>query len=304
MKYLKGFNKSSVVLIDFLEKQKLKNNSQETIDYYKKRIGYFIDFTKNKQVWKLNKNDYNNYVLYLNKKDITEATIKTSLTAVRVFLNFLYKEKYIKNDIVSELDNFKCGKKTIVVLSQEQIQEIYSYYKENTFYGARNLFLISLMLDCGLRVSEVLELQKDDVNINLSCIKVHGKGNKERIVPLSQVTLYYYYNYIKFPQVVTYFGVNIAGGRLTSSAIRRFLLELRDNLGYVELYPHYLRHSFATWFLINGGDPLALQQILGHTTLYMTENYVHIASQILIALNVRYSPLSNIPYFLKKRIPK
>ena len=157
MKYLKGFNKSSVVLEDFLKKQKLKNNSQETIDYYKKRIGYFIDFTKNKQVWKFNKNDYNNYVLFLNKKDIAEATIKTSLTAVRVFLNFLYKEKYIKNDIVSELDNFKCGKKTIVVLSQEQIREIYSYYKENTFYGARNLFLISLMLDCGLRVSEVLE---------------------------------------------------------------------------------------------------------------------------------------------------
>lgn len=304
MKYLKGFNKCSIALDYFLEKQKLKNNSFETIAYYKKRIGYFIEFIKDKQIWKLNKNDYNSYVLYLNNKDISEATIKTSLTAVRVFFNFLYNENYIKKDIVSELDNFKCGKKTIVILSQEQIEEIYSAYDENTFYGARNLFLISLMLDCGLRVSEVLELEKEDVKPELSCIKVHGKGNKERIVPLSEITLYYYKNYIRFPQVVDYLAVNIAGGRLTSSAIRRFLLELRDRLGFTELYPHYLRHSFATWFLINGGDPLALQIILGHTTLYMTEIYVHISSQILIALSVQHSPLSNMPYFLKKRIPK
>ena len=159
------------------------------------------------------------------------------------------------------------------------------------------------MLDCGLRVSEVINLRLKDINIDFRSIKIFGKGRKERIVPLSDVTLYYLNNYLKFPQVFDYLAVNIASIRLTSSAIRRLLLNLRDDLNYSTLYPHYLRHSFATWFLINGGDPLSLQTILGHETLYMTEIYVHIANQILISMNSKYSPLSNINYFIKKRIP-
>ena len=285
----------------FLYNQKLKNNSPETLDYYKKRIGYFIDFVKNKNVRLIKHSDYEQYTFYLLSKNLSDSTVKTSLTAVRVFLNFLYNKKFIGKDIVSELENFKCGKKTIVILSQEQIEEIYSYYNENDFYGARNLFLISLMLDCGLRVSEVINLKKDDINIDLKSIKVHGKGSKERIVPFSDVSLYYYKNYLKFPQVYDFIAVNISGTQLTTSAIRRLLLNLRDALHFSTLYPHYLRHSFSTWFLINGGDPLSLQTILGHETLYMTEIYVHIANQILIAMNSQYSPLTNISYFLTKK---
>lgn len=285
----------------FLYYQKLKHNSPETLAYYKKRIGYFIEFVKNKNVRRINASDYDKYTLFLLSKNISDATVKTSLTAVRVFLNFLYNKKFIFKNIVSELENFKCGKKTIIILSQEQIQEIYKYYNENEFYGARNLFLISLMLDCGLRVSEVINLEKDDINIDLKSIKVHGKGSKERIVPFSDVSLYYYKNYLKFPQVYDFIAVNISGTQLTTSAIRRLLLNLRDALHFSTLYPHYLRHSFATWFLINGGDPLSLQTILGHETLYMTEIYVHIANQILISMNNKYSPLSNISYFLQKK---
>ena len=285
----------------FLYYQKLKHNSPETLEYYKKRIGYFIEFVKNKNVRRIKASDFDKYTLFLLSKNISDATVKTSLTAVRVFLNFLYNKKFISKDIVSELENFKCGKKTIVILSQEQIQEIYKYYNENEFYGARNLFLISLMLDCGLRVSEVINLKKDDINIDLKSVKVHGKGSKERIVPLSDVSLYYYKNFLKFPQVYDFIAVNIAGIKLTTSAIRRLLLNLRDALHFSTLYPHYLRHSFATWFLINGGDPLSLQTILGHETLYMTEIYVHIANQVLIAMNSKYSPLTNIPYFLQKK---
>lgn len=247
--------KCNKALEKFLYYQRIKNNSLETYEYYKKRIGYFIDFIKNKNIKKINAADYENYTLFLLNKNISDYTVKTSLTAVRVFLNFLYNKKFISKDIVSELENFKCGKKTIIILSQEQIEEIYSYYNENEFYGARNLFLISLMLDCGLRVSEVINLKKEDINIDLKSIKVYGKGSKERIVPLSSVTLYYYNNYIKFPQVYDYLAVNIAGTRLTTSAIRRLLLNLRDNLHFSTLYPHYLRHSFATWFLINRWRP-------------------------------------------------
>ncbi len=188
------------------------------------------------------------------------------------------------------------------MLSEVQIEEIYSSYDENTFYGARNLLMISFMLDCGLRVSEMINLEVDDIQTDMHLIKVHGKGNKERLVPLSDTTLYYFYNYLDINKKVSSFlFVDIKNNKLTTSAVRRILINLRNKLGYTTLYPHYLRHTFATYFIIYGGDPLSLKIILGHTTLYMTEVYVHIAQQIAIARNVKYTPLSNIPFFQKKR---
>lgn len=164
--------KCSAALDKFLYKQELKNNSEETIAYYKKRIGYFIDFVNNKKVRKLTSGDYDNYLLYLKTKNVSESTIKTSLTAVRIFLNFCYKEKFFKKDIVSGLSTYKAGSKTIVVLSEVQIEEIYSSYDENSFYGARNLLMISFMLDCGLRVSEMINLEIDDIQTDMHLIKV------------------------------------------------------------------------------------------------------------------------------------
>lgn len=293
--------KCSEALEKFLYSQKLKNNSIETINYYKQRIGYFINFVNDKKVSKLCSVDYDNYLLHLKSKSISDYTVKTCLTAVRVFLNFCYRQHYINKDIVSSLTTFKAGKKTLVVLSEVQIQEIYSHYQENTFYGARNLLLISFMLDCGLRVSEAINLRLEDIQTDLHLVKVHGKGNKERLVPLSETTLYYYFNYLKLKNNLDYLFVDIHGNKISVDGVRFILHKLKKKLGYKRLYPHYLRHTFATYFIVYGGDPLSLKAILGHTTLYMTETYVHIAQQILIARNVRYTPLSNISYFDEKK---
>lgn len=114
--------------------------------------------------------------------------------------------------------------------------------------------------------------------------------------------MYYFYNYLDINKKVSSFlFVDSKNNQLTTSAVRRILINLRNKLGYTTLYPHYLRHTFATYFIIYGGDTLSLKIILGHTTLYMTEIYVHIAKQIALARNVKYTPLSNIPFFQKKR---
>ncbi len=99
--------KCSIALNKFLYQQQLKNNSIETINYYKQRIGYFINFVNDKNVSKLCSGDYDNYLLYLKSKNVSEATIKTSLTAVRVFLNFCYRNKFLRKDIVSGLSTYK-----------------------------------------------------------------------------------------------------------------------------------------------------------------------------------------------------
>lgn len=290
------------VLDKFLLNQKLINNSIETISYYKKRIGYFIAFVGNLDVRKLSIDSYNSYVLYLQNKvtnkgkKLSSYTIKTSLNAVKIFLSYCFKFGYIKNDIVRDIRPYKVDKKTIVVLSPDEINLLLFSQDEFTCLGLRNLLIISFMLDAGLRVSEVVHLNVEDINLELNLIRVFGKGRKERLVPLTDTIKEYYEKYIFLSKIyagalLIDFSNNL---RITSSCIRDMLYRIKVAYGFKRLHPHYLRHTFATYYLLNGGDPVNLQLILGHESLYMTEHYLHIAKEMIMSSNKKYSPLTNI----------
>lgn len=292
----------SEALDNFILNQHLINNSNETILFYKKRIGYFISFINNKSVEELCIDDYNNFVLYLQEKitdkgcNLSSYTIKTTLNAVKIFIRYCYNNKFILDDFYKNIKPYKNMKKSIVVLSEDEIQKLLSSQNEYTKIGCRNLLVISLMLDAGLRVSEVSNLKYEDVNKSLGLIRVLGKGNKERLVPLTNSITNYFDKY-------TYL-CNITSGdlildfdnnkKLTSSGISQILRRIKKEYDFKQLHPHYLRHTFATLFLVNGGDPVHLQLILGHTTLYMTEQYLHLANQMTLIKQKKFSPLSNI----------
>lgn len=292
----------SEALDNFILKQHLINNSNETILFYKKRIGYFISFINNKSVDDLCIDDYNNFVLYLQNKitdkgnNLSSYTIKTTLNATKIFIKYCYDNKFIFNDFYKNIKPYKNMKKSIIVLSDDEIQKLLSSQDEFSKIGCRNLLVISLMLDAGLRVSEVSNLKYEDVNKSLGLIRVLGKGNKERLVPLTNSITNYFDKY-------TYL-CNITSGdlildfdnnkKLTSSGISQILRRIKKEYDFKQLHPHYLRHTFATLFLVNGGDPVHLQLILGHTTLYMTEQYLHLANQMTLIKQKKFSPLSNI----------
>ena len=292
----------SEILDKFIINQEVKGNSKETILYYKRRIGYFVDYCDNKDCDKLVIDDYNNYVFYLKYKKtdkgnlLSSATIKTELNAVKIFLKYAYDNKYMINPIYEQIQPYKQTKKAIVVLSYEEIDKLLNSQNEFTDVGLRNLLAISLMLDCGLRVSEVVNLDVDDINKDLGVIKVYGKGNKEMLVPLTDSVIKYYDKYIFLqckhsgPLFIDY----DTGLRITASGISQMLRRIKKDYGFKKLHPHYLRHTFATLFLVNGGDPVHLQIILGHTTLYMTEQYLHLANQMTLQKQKKFSPLSNI----------
>ena len=294
--------KCSNVLQKFLVYQNVCGNTQETIKYYKKRIGYFIDFILDLDINSVTIDDYNNYVLYLkNKKTdkgnlLSSATIKTSLNAVKIFLKYAFDNFYMQTDIYKNIKPYKQVNKTIVILSNEEINTLLSSQNEFTIIGLRNLLAISLMLDAGLRVSEVCNLNVEDINKNLGVIKVFGKGQKERLVPLTDTIIKYF---DKFTFLTSSFSGALfkdinTGNRLTSSGISQILRRIKKENNFKKLHPHYLRHTFATLFLVNGGDPVHLQLILGHTTLYMTEHYLHLANQMTLQKQRKFSPLSNI----------
>lgn len=294
--------KSSNALEKFLLDQEVIGNSNETIEYYKKRIGYFIDFVNDKDINNLNIDDYNSYVIYLkNKKtakneSLASATIKTTLNAAKIFIKYCYDKKIITSDFYKQIKPYKQMKKTIVVLSPEEIDKLLSSQNEFSLIGIRNLLAISLMLDAGLRVSEVSNLDVTDINKNLGLIRVSGKGQKERLVPLTDSIIKYYDKYIFLTCLSdgALFRDFDTGLRITPSGISQILRRIKKEYNFTKLHPHYLRHTFATLFLVNGGDPIHLQLILGHTTLYMTEQYLHLANQMTLNKQKKFSPLSNI----------
>lgn len=294
--------KCSDVLDKFITNQKVIGNTKETIEYYKKRIGYFIDFVNDKDINNVVIDDYNSYAIYLINKitdkgtNLSSATIKTTLNASKIFLKYSYDNKYMISDLYKNIKPYKQIKKTIVVLSAEDINKLLNSQNEFTIIGLRNLLAISLMLDAGLRVSEVVNLNVEDISKELGVIKVLGKGKKERLVPLTDSIIKYYDKYVFLASLYSgaLFLDSDTGLRMTSSGISQILRRIKKEQHFNKLHPHYLRHTFATLFLVNGGDPVHLQLILGHTTLYMTEQYLHLANQMTLQKQKKFSPLTNI----------
>lgn len=294
--------KCSEVLNKFITNQKVIGNTKDTIEYYKKRIGYFIDFVNDKDINNVVIDDYNSYAIYLINKitykgtNLSSATIKTTLNASKIFLKYSYDNKYLISDLYKNIKPYKQMKKTIVVLSAEDINKLLNSQNEFTIIGLRNLLAISLMLDAGLRVSEVVNLNVEDICKELGVIKVFGKGKKERLVPLTDSIIKYYDKYVFLTSLYSgaLFLDSDTGLRMTSSGISQMLRRIKKEQHFNKLHPHYLRHTFATLFLVNGGDPVHLQLILGHTTLYMTEQYLHLANQMTLQKQKKFSPLTNI----------
>ena len=295
------------VLDKFIEYQTILGLTDKTLHHNKTHIEFFVLWWGNKDIKNISFEDYQKYILYLrgkkkkdSKQKLSSRTIYTYAEALKSFLKFSFDKGYIKENVYSEIKLPKFQKKTIQILTETQIKDILFYYDKNTFYGARNLFIISLMLDCGLRLSEVIKLSIFDFQVANRTIKVNGKGQKQRLVPLTDATLFYFNNYLSQfenssfkPIMPLSVDINCLG--ITENAIKCFLWRMRKDLNIPNLHPHLLRHTFATMFLLNGGDPLHLQIILGHTTLTMTSHYVHIANQMRIAEQQIYSPLNKIP---------
>jgi len=298
----------------FLVDQDLKGNSDKTIEYYNNTLGYFLDFMgKEKNVQDININDLNNYMLMLKKRPmmknhpfrpkedrpIKSISLQSYIRSIRSFLGWLYKECYIKDNLQKDYKLPKAKKSVIEILSNREIEVLLYSFNNKKEIGLRNLCIISLMLDSGLRRSEVINLNYDNIHITQGIIKVTGKGDKERIVPIGLYTkkqlIKYMNGFRSMPEYETKkLFIDIYKKPITENAIKQLFVRLRKKTGIERLKPHLLRHTFATKYLMNGGDIFSLQQILGHTSLDMVRRYSHLASSYIVHNYKKLSPLDNI----------
>lgn len=305
--------KISAILEKFIRKEIVQGSTKATIRHYKTHIGFFMKYFGDKDINKVTYGVYENYILYLRDKDkessgfvgkkqkLSGRTIKTYASALKTFLNYAYEEGYLKENVASKIKMPRYKKKVIQILSFKEIKLLLSSFDMDTFPGCRDLFITVLMLDAGLRLSEVTKLRESDFNFENNTIKVDGKGQKERLVPLTPFikecfTLYKYRYYSLFDNVLSTDSVfirTLGDEPITKNTISLIFRRLRNRLN-LNIHPHLLRHTFATLYLVNGGDINSLQIILGHTTLTMVLNYLHLANLINMSLKTQYSPLSNM----------
>ena len=265
-----------------LERQ-LSNN---TIDGYKRDLLDFYKFT-NKSYKTVDKTDIINYISYLNKK-VGAKTINRHIVSIKNYFKFLEKNSYIKNNPCIDITGLKTPKKMPRVLSVEDIDKLLDI-KLIDAYSYRNKAMLELMYSSGLRVSELLNLEINNIDFNMNLVRVYGKGNKERVVPIDDVATKYLFEYINLyrntllkNKVSDLVFLNSRGGKLSRQGFFKILKEIALEKGInKDISPHTLRHSFATHLLNNGADLRSIQIMLGHENIETTQIYTHVSNNFV-----------------------
>lgn len=293
---------------EFLYEQRVRGNSVKTIESYKSNLKQFIDFTGDIDVKEITRQTIMSFIVYLQEKPknlghskkvvdedvkLSSVTVRSYTRDVKAFMNWLYFEEKVDICIFEKMKLPRSFKPVIRILSDFEIDKIIQYCRKCRQYATRNELLILLMLDCGLRATEVCTIELKNIDLKNGIIIVKGKGNKERIVPIGHKTLEFMKEYVKKCKT-KYLFVDRYGKNLSYNSLRCIIKRIKEDTGIDKLHAHLLRHTFATLYIVNGGDIKSLQAILGHTSLKMCENYLHLASSYSISQYKKYSVVDRL----------
>jgi site-specific recombinase XerD len=304
--------------IDYYEVcNRAEGKSPKTISWYSANLKSFRNYLKNRHVSdSLNNIDtklLQEYVLYLLKKTrfenhpytpaktelLSTATVHGHVRTLRAFFNWLVVEGLTQNNPSKGLKPPKVVRKLISTLSDEEIRATLNSFGASPS-DARNQALFMILVDTGLRIGELVNLKMEDVHMDEGYLKVLGKGNKERIVPIGnnaqKVLQRYLFRFRPKPinPVVQNVFLSQSSNPLTENSTKLMFARLAKRSEVYRLHAHLCRHTFATRFLINGGDIFTLQQILGHSTLEMVRHYVNLASSHIAIQHQKFSPLDRL----------
>jgi len=238
------------------------------------------------------------YKNFSNKKTRSQAR---SISALKGFFNYLLFEGKINSSPLNDIESPKIENKLPEVLTEDEIKRLISSVKIDSEFGQRNKAIIEVLYGTGIRVSELTELKMSNIFFNENIIKVTGKGNRERFVPLGKIASIEIKKYLnareklkidsKFSDILF---LNRYGRQLTRSMIFKVINDSSKNAGIdKKISPHTLRHSYATHLLKNGADLRTIQLILGHESITTTEIYTHLDTFHLEEVLKKYHPREN-----------
>lgn len=248
---------------------------------------------------KIQLNHLRNFVIGLNEIGISERSQARIISGIRAFYRYLIMEDIINDDPSELLEAPKLGRKIPDVLTLEEIEKIISAIDLSNELGHRNKAIIETLYACGVRVSELINMKLSEFYSDIGFIKVTGKNNKERIVPIGNEAIKSIELYEKFDRKnlkiakgnEDYIFLNRRGKKLTRVMIFHIIKELSSICGIKKnVSPHIFRHSFATHLLEGGADLRVIQEMLGHESILTTEIYTHMDTNYLKEAILKYHP--------------
>ena len=240
------------------------------------------------------------FLSFLRQKGQCSQTVSRTFGAMRCAFRFWHREGLLARNPMSLVDRPRKEMHLIRPLSVEQAAQLIDQPDTGTFAGMRDRAMMMLMMDSGLRVTEMLSLEAGRIDWMSCTLTVMGKGRKERSVPFSTKTCQVLLEYSRVRAQkyagALYFFLGRTGKRMERCRVRRTISRYGKRAGIegVRVSPHTLRHTFAVFYVRNGGDSCSLQEILGHTTLEMTRNYVHLARRDIAEQHKKFSPMEGL----------
>lgn len=246
----------------------------------------------------INKNTVQQFIYELAKKVNPRSQART-ISGLKSFFNYLVFEDYRPDNPMELIESPKIGRKLPDTLSEDEINQLIGAIDLSKPEGERNRAILETLYGCGLRVSELLDLKLSDLYFEEDFIKVTGKGNKQRFVPISEINKKYiniYRREIRIHMAIKkgdedVLFLNRRGNKLTRAMIFTIIKQLALQIDLQKsISPHTFRHSFATHLLQNGADLRAIQQMLGHESITTTEVYMHLDRTHLAEVMNKYHP--------------
>lgn len=261
-----------------------KGMSEETIKNYRSDLILFFSRLNKEDTEDLREKDLEEFVRLESRRLLSTSSILRRVSVVRSFYRFLDMEGIINLEI-KKFETPKQGNRLPVVLSVEEVEDLLNAPDITTKDGLRDKAMLELMYSSGLRVSEIISLKLKDLNFQDGVIKIHGKGNKERVVPVNEYALDFVSEYVTTvrrqnkgrnkPEIF----LNKYGEPLSRQFFFMRVKKYAEIAGITKtISPHTLRHSFATHMLENNADLRAVQEMLGHENIATTEIYTNISS--------------------------
>jgi integrase/recombinase XerD len=282
-----------------IERSLSDNSVQAYIRDVKKFANYAIPIELSEL--KVTRVDISNFLAQINQKNISSRSQARIISGIKAFYKYLIMEDYLKINPTELIESPKIGLKLPDTLSLIEIDKLIAAVDLSNKQGERNRAILETLYSCGLRVSELVNLQLSNIHFKEGYLKVTGKGDKERLAPIGGRAIKYltiYINEVRNHQSIKkgnedFVFLNNRGAKLTRVMIFIIIQKLTEKIGLKKkISPHTFRHSFATHLIEGGADLRAVQEMLGHESITTTEIYTHLDNEYLRSNIIQFHPRS------------
>ena len=294
-----------------------EGKSPKTVSWYSDILGLFAGYLHDEcgqdEISIFTKDTVRNYILYLRERPrfqghpftpsngkVSPKTVQGHVRALKAFSTWLYTEGYTEDNRLQSVKLPKAPTKLIEPLTPDEIHKIIDSIDIHSYTGIRNHALLITLLDTGIRENEITGITLNNLNLQDGCIKVMGKGAKERIVPIGRYTRMVLSDYKRKTRPepadndCNALFLSGHGTPITANAITLTFSRLSAKSSVHRLHAHLCRHTFAINYLLNGGDIFSLKEILGHTTLEMVNHYLHFTRAQITDQHRKFSPMDRL----------